>query len=406
MFLNPSKSGSENTLRLVSILVLFLAAVSFAELIIDINSEATSIPTHLLAGKTHVPLPRLANVLGYSWKWDEKTGVFTALRKSDTISCFEDRNYVLFNDGAVMQIPCSPERYRGTVLIACDRICSIFTAEGGEKLYLNKVSNRLVLKESVVAAQKPAVEPVSTMIPIDNVWGKEGIKRIVIDPGHGGKDPGALGVGRVKEKDLVLGIGLALRDALKENGFIVYMTRQTDKFLSLRERTAFANQKKADLFVSIHADAIPGSRKKKESIKGFKIYFLSDAKSEEDRLVAMRENAVVELEENNDSQDYLHNILTEMVSAEHLIESQDLSIMIAESFEKSLRETRKLHRGVGQARFFVLNGAYMPAVLVETGFVSNSIEAKLLSTRKYQKKMADALLTAIIDFKKKYEIGL
>ncbi|MFW6253723.1 MAG: N-acetylmuramoyl-L-alanine amidase [Chitinivibrionales bacterium] len=391
--------------RTVLFMISVLTLIIHAELRIECSTKKALLPTRRIHGAAHVSLPALVRELDYSWSWEEESGTFTASRNTDTVSCYTNRNHVRRN-GRVFQIPLAPVRFRGTVLLDVTQIPSLFTSSDGGSLYLAERGDTLKLVDSDGADKGHNLQATFAPVPVDNVWGDSGIRTIVIDPGHGGKDPGAIGAGGIKEKDLVLGIGLLLRDALKEKDFTVYMTRNTDRFLSLKQRTAFANEKKADLFVSIHADAIPGSRKKKESIKGFKIYFLSDAKSEEDRLVAMRENAVVELEENHESQDYLHNILTEMISAEHLIESQDLSIMIAKSFEKSLSETRKLHRGVGQARFYVLNGAFMPAVLVETGFVSNSVEAKLLSMKKYQKKMAGALLTAIMDFKKKYEIGL
>lgn len=229
---------------------------------------------------------------------------------------------------------------------------------------------------------------------------------IVIDPGHGGKDPGAIGANGIKEKDIVLNISAHLADLLKKKDDItVYLTRDTDVFIPLRDRTKFANEKKADLFVSIHANAISGSKTRKESTRGYKFYFLSQAKNEEDKLAAMRENAVIELEEQPQNYSHLQNVLIDLAGNEYLKESQDVCILLDQKFNASLKSIPKLHLGVGQANFWVLNGAFMPSVLVETGFITNSSDLKLLADKKYQKKVASAICDAIVNFKKEYEIG-
>ncbi len=232
------------------------------------------------------------------------------------------------------------------------------------------------------------------------------ISTVVIDPGHGGKDPGAIGPSGVQEKTLTLAVALRLRDILEEKTNLdVYLTREKDVVIPLRQRTKFANDKDADIFVSIHADAIGGSEKRKRSVKGYKVYFLSHAKNEEDKLVAMRENAVVELEDAPEEADYLQSIITEMVGNEYLRESQDLSIMLVETFGKALTQMRKLHTGVGQANFYVLNGAFMPSVLIEMGFISNPDEEKILTDESFQEQLADAVHSAIVSFKKRYGGG-
>ena len=236
----------------------------------------------------------------------------------------------------------------------------------------------------------------------------QGIKTVVLDPGHGGKDPGAIGIGGTKEKDVVLGITLQLRDLLKKKSKLtVYLTRDKDIFIPLNERTGFANSKKADLFISVHANSIGGSVKRKESTKGYKIYFLSQAKNEEDKLAAMRENAVIELEEKPQNYSSLQNVLIDLAGNEYLQESQDMCILLHKKFDSSLtKKISRLHLGIGQANFWVLNGAYMPSVLIETGFVSNKSEEKLLSDKNFQKEMAAAIYESIVDFSKRYESGL
>ncbi|MBN1309344.1 MAG: N-acetylmuramoyl-L-alanine amidase [Chitinispirillaceae bacterium] len=231
---------------------------------------------------------------------------------------------------------------------------------------------------------------------------------IVLDPGHGGKDPGCIGASGVKEKDIVLPISLALRDMLqKKKGLTIYMTRETDVFIPLSDRTKFANDKKAHLFISIHADAIGGDAKRKQNTRGYKIYFLSHAKNEEDKLVAMRENAVIELEDQPQKYSNLQNVLIEMAGNEYLRESQDLCIMLDQKFNGTFgKKIPKLHRGVGQANFWVLNGAFMPSVLIETGFLSYKKEEKLLSDSAFQKEVAAAMSRAVIGFCEKYGTGL
>lgn len=249
-------------------------------------------------------------------------------------------------------------------------------------------------------AAKPAVFKPASTLQIET------LKTVVIDPGHGGKDPGAIGVGGVKEKTVALNIALKLKEMLKKTeGITVYLTREKDVFIPLRERTQFANDKKADLFISIHADAISGNSHRKESTRGYKVYFLSQAKNEDDKLVAMRENAVIELEDRPQNYSNLQNVLIDLAGNEYLRESQDLCILLDQKFSTGLKKINKLHLGVGQANFWVLNGAYMTSVLIEVGFLSNPVEAKLLADSNFQKNIASSIFDAIIKFKKSYEGG-
>ncbi len=252
-------------------------------------------------------------------------------------------------------------------------------------------------------ARKPPVQQPQSNVKIPQKKGTI----VVIDPGHGGKDPGAIGHDGIKEKDVVLGVSLKLRDMLKGlPGIATLLTRDKDIFIPLAERTEFANKQKADLFVSVHADAVPGDAKRKNATRGYKIYFLSQAKNEEDKLVAMRENAVIKLEEKPQNYSNLQSVLNDIAGNEFLRESQDLCILLDLKFSSLLKKKiEKLHLGVGQANFWVLNGAYMPSVLIETGFLSNPVEAKLLSNKEFQKTIAKAIYDAIANFTKQYGAG-
>jgi N-acetylmuramoyl-L-alanine amidase len=275
--------------------------------------------------------------------------------------------------------------------------------------YIQDTKTLLVaLRPKKVKPKSAASGITSTMEMSEGSDLTSGLKTIVLDPGHGGKDPGASGITGVKEKDVVLSIALKVRDLLKKNSKLkVLCTREKDVFIPLSDRTKFANDNKADFFISIHADAVPGTAKRKDNTKGYKIYFLSQAKNEEDKLVAMRENAVIELEDKPQNYSSLQNVLIDLAGNEYLRESQELCILLDQKFDGSLEnKINKLHLGVGQANFWVLNGAFMPSVLIETGFLSNPDEEKLLADKKFQEKMASAIYGAIIGFQDLYGSGI
>ena len=141
------------------------------------------------------------------------------------------------------------------------------------------------------------------------------------------------------EKDIALALSLQLRDLLKKkSGIKVFLTRETDEFVTLADRTKMANERNADLFISIHVNAMPGPEKNKETTRGYKVYFLSQAKNEDDKLVAMRENAVIELEEKPQHYGALKNVLIDLAGNEYLRESQDLSILLDRQFEAHFKE--------------------------------------------------------------------
>ncbi|MBN2189284.1 MAG: N-acetylmuramoyl-L-alanine amidase [Chitinispirillaceae bacterium] len=259
---------------------------------------------------------------------------------------------------------------------------------------LNTILVSLKPKKSAEEAKKPAAAAGG------------GICTIVIDPGHGGKDPGAIGPGGTMEKDVTLKIARHLRDLFKKTkGVKVYLTRESDEFVTLADRTRMANAWKADLFVSIHVDAMPVDRENRgrKTTKGYKVYFLSQAKNEDDKLVAMRENAVIGLEEKPQHYNALKNVLVDLAGNEYLRESQDLSILIDRQLETSMgRKIRRLQRGIGQANFWVLNGAYMPSILIECGFISHPSEEQVIAEKSFQKEMANAIYQAVMDFASKY----
>ena len=215
-------------------------------------------------------------------------------------------------------------------------------------------------------------------------------KTIVIDPGHGGTDPGAVN-GSLKEKTAVLGVAKKLGEILKSRGYKVYFTRSTDVFINLRSRTKFANDKMADLFVSIHANAAPNATKAK-SMHGIETFFLSPARSERSKNAAALENKSDIEEMNYFSQQTFLNVL----NREKIIASNKLGIDIQKEILASARKVYAASDGsVREAPFWVLVGALMPAVLVEIGYITHPVEGEKLFNEAYQKALANGIANGI-----------
>ena len=214
------------------------------------------------------------------------------------------------------------------------------------------------------------------------------VKRIVIDPGHGGKDPGCSQKGGIKEKNIVLNLAKTLAGKIeKKLGCEVILTRTRDMFLSLERRTAFANMKKADLFISLHINA-----HRQKGIYGLETYFLNMATDERAVMVAARENAT---SEKNISD--LQTILNDLLLNTKINESSRLADKVQKGMVAMVRKRygKVKNLGVKQAPFYVLIGAEMPAILVETGFITNPTERKRLLSKKYLEILADGIVAGI-----------
>lgn len=221
-----------------------------------------------------------------------------------------------------------------------------------------------------------------------------GVSRIVIDPGHGGHDPGAQGKG-VNEAELVLDIALRLEKLLSAvPGVEVILTRRTDEFIPLPERTAIANREGADLFLSIHANASTSAQ-----ARGVETYFLNFASNLSAAGVAARENAA-----SGQAMGALPDFVKAIALNNKLDESRDFATQVQRAMMETLRGQNKTVRdlGVKQAPFVVLIGAAMPSVLAEISFVTNLQEAKLLKSNAYRQKIAEALYGAV----RKYQTSL
>ncbi|MBI1979322.1 MAG: N-acetylmuramoyl-L-alanine amidase [Elusimicrobia bacterium] len=218
-------------------------------------------------------------------------------------------------------------------------------------------------------------------------------KRIVIDAGHGGQDPGAIGKKGTKEKDINLLIALELARVLRIEGeYEIVLTRSDDTFIPLTERSWIANEKKADLFISIHCNA---AMRRKEG--GFEIYFLSENASDPHAEHAAEfENSVIRMEGPPTAKSRkIQELLFSMARNEFINESSLLCHTINETIQKRVGVRS---RGVKQANFHVLHGAQMPSVLIETGFLTNSLEEQKLRERKFRSAVVDAIFSGIQNY--------
>jgi N-acetylmuramoyl-L-alanine amidase len=230
------------------------------------------------------------------------------------------------------------------------------------------------------------------------------LKIIVLDAGHGGKDPGCLGKHATIEKDVALDITLKVGELIKKHmpEVKVIYTRNSDKFIELHDRAAIANKNNADLFISIHANAGP------EGMKGTETYCMGLHKSEQNLEVAQRENSVIKLEKKkNENYEGFDPSSPQSYILFSLYQNAYLhnSIRLAEKIEKEFKYESRHSRGVKQAGFLVLWKTSMPSVLIETGFLSDPDDAAYLKNDWGRMNMAERIFCALEDYKRELEAG-
>jgi N-acetylmuramoyl-L-alanine amidase len=313
----------------------------------------------------------------------------------------EPGRVVITVDRDVIDVTHRPERFTGGIVEQVsfvggrDNAFAVTLGQRFRTLQRSEQENRLVLDfqaAPVAAVPSPSASPGALPSPEPALVA--GQRTVVIDPGHGGAEVGALGPGGTMEKDVTLGIARKLRGTLAAAmGMQAFLTRDGDQEVPLEDRAAFANNYKADLFVSIHANA-----SRSHGARGSEVYFLSaESTDDEARRLAMQEGGVAT---GAAPQSDLALILWDMAQAEHLVESSALASQI----QTELAEvTGSQTRGVKQAPFRVLVGAAMPAVLVEVAFISNEAEEKLLVSDTYQTRVAAAIARGIARYQQDRE---
>ena len=228
---------------------------------------------------------------------------------------------------------------------------------------------------------------------------------VVIDAGHGGHDSGAAEANR-KEKDLVLQITKKLYSEFKSEGYKVYMTRASDRFLKLGQRTRIADKKDAQVFISVHANAI-SDRRRFNDVEGVETYYLQKTRDAKSQRIAARENASVLQGTDSLSKNV---IIDSVLNGPKIIESHKLAIDVQQNMVKNLKSEFKGVKdgGVRPAPFYVLVGASRPSILVEVGYITNDKERKRLFTSDYQEEIVEGIVTGVSRYidNRKREINL
>ena len=227
---------------------------------------------------------------------------------------------------------------------------------------------------------------------------------VVIDAGHGGHDSGATCAGK-QEKDIVLGITKKLYKEFKSEGYKVYMTRNSDRFLTLGQRTRLADKKDAAVFISIHANAI-ANKSRFDVVEGVETYYLQKTRDEKSQRIAARENASVLMGQDKLSQDV---IIDAVLNGPKIVQSHKLAIDVQQNIMQNLNDDYDDVKdgGVRPAPFYVLVGASRPSILVEVGYITNPKERKRLFTSNYHEEIAEGIVEGVNRYldNRKREVG-
>ncbi|MCE3036347.1 N-acetylmuramoyl-L-alanine amidase [Helicobacter sp. faydin-H20] len=333
-----------------------------------------------------------------------------SVKKDDFVIKRIDKNKIIMEVEATL-IPYSKKVFnfpgKNQIVIGQNtpKIVRIVLVNYGKKEYsTNFFDQNLYIKlqdktdmQQEVGTKKNIVRPVNKSKPptqsvSNNVSPRK--YRVVIDPGHGGKDCGAMAVNKICEKTIVLDVAKLVKKKLDAKNYQVFMTRNSDVYVDLRARTDMANAKNADLFISIHANSV--AKTGNIHSQGVETYFLSTARSERALDVAEQEN-----KGDVETMSYFSKLsFLNTLNSHRLIASNKLAIDIQIGI---LRELKRTHNnvtdgGVREGPFWVLAGALMPSVLIEIGYVSNAIEGRKLSTKEYQESLANGIVNGIDSF--------
>ena len=359
------------------------------------------------ADVTAVDAEAFSKKIGASFHWFPVQKSFIMVAGKDTAKFAVGIPYASVN-GSTIDLSASPVLDEGHLWIAEDDIDKLFPTQNSAKAAPEKDTQAKAEPAKDAAKKSDAAKPAAakndqkTVVatkPKNETAGTREVKTIVIDPGHGGKDSGALGK-NAQEKDIVLSIGKLLKKALEKEGFNVKMTRDKDVFIELGQRANLANQWDGDLFISLHCNAIDAAPERKKQIKGYHVYVLRAPESEEDKAIARRENKVATLYGEKNAKEELSPI--EWFKLEARLEKyKQNSYMFTEEMLKAM-DGGKIKRqagGVGGAGFMVLVGALMPAVLFEIGFISNLEDEAYMMSKAGQEDIAARIAKAVSTYK-------
>jgi len=321
-------------------------------------SRIEGIPTYTLGGNSYIPLILVCDKMGIDWEYDTLTRQITLYKNNHTCKMAVGSRWIQI-DGSPRQINIPPQIYKGFVVIPRR------------------------MKDSVIDSLfKGKGAPVKI----------REIRKIVLDAGHGGKDPGAVGRSGLREKDVNLDIVKRLKRRLEAEGFEVVLTRNSDVFVSLGQRSRIANRSGADLFISIHCNA-----NRSKYVRGFEVYYLTSAIDDLQRAYLVAKNTRVAPMEGEIAvaSDSLMATLWDL----YFTQSRSDSIELARQITREISRYMGLKiLGIKGAKFFVLKGTHIPAVLVEVGFLSNPAEERRLRNGYYRQQIADSIASGIINY--------
>jgi len=355
--------GYKRLLKTYYCLVVLFISVFFLNGCATVSRKG-GVASYNISGAAYFSLVSLCDLKDIKWDYDPLTRC-VAMKKDAHWINIQTGGKTIFVDGSPRQLNEPVEIYRGMLVIPSQ---------------FRQIIEEMFPQYSVVA------ETVSFYK----------IRKVIIDPGHGGKDPGAPGRSGQHEKEIVLDIAKRLSGLLKKYGVETVLTRSSDRFIPLENRSAMTENSQADLFISIHANA-----NKARSLSGFEVYCISPEVSDYQRALSSARNSSLDLNGGSfaGSNMNLKAILWDMTYTYNRAEAIQLSRNICQSIGRSV-DTRII--GVKKANYHVLRGAYIPAILVEVGFLSNRKEEQLLNQPVYRQKIAEGIERGIRD----YALGL
>jgi len=321
-----------------------------------------SIATYDVNGIDYISLVNLCNVKGIGWDYDIFARTISLTKDAHKIDLMLGDTLILV-DGRPSHIAYPVDVSQGMVVLPYS-----FKEQVFDSLFREYYPERKLIRKALK------------------------IKKVVIDAGHGGEDPGALGRGGLKEKDVNLDVARRLSNILRADGVEVVMTRSSDRFISLLGRVSISNSANADLFISIHSNA-----NRIRSMNGFEVYYVAPSVDDSKRAYNSARSVPIKVKhfEMASNSLALKAIIWDMIYTSNQAESIALSRSICRSMDDN-SDSRII--GIKGARFAVLKGTRMPAVLVETGFVSNREEERLLKNSYYRQKLAENIAEGIRDF--------
>ena len=355
--------------------------------IIDSNNLLIGKANYIKEHKYYISVNNFSDVLLNKNFTNNNTEKIVIYFGDTKIKITANTSFVIINDKAY-QLQNNVFQRKGEYYVPLDDLLTLLTQQTNTDYSMDYASMSISLGS--VIQNIPIVETTD----LNKEKKKWQFDTIIIDPGHGGKDPGSVGYKGTKEKDIVLDVSKRLARKIQKNLRVkTILTRDEDVFIRLQDRTKFANTNEGDLFISIHVNS-------NESKKpyGFETYLLKPGRNQEAINVALRENSVIELEGNKFEQLTDEQLIQATIAQSGFVQySEKFAALIQEEIDKRVQSR---NRGVKQAGFYVLMGASMPNVLIELGYISNPNEEKKLNSSSYRDMLATSIYYAILKYQK------